>query len=196
MSSSTCEIAGNKSITQAAGFAVPALNCKLTSYLSNQFLSSELQRTVVSVAKLVVPIFSSRRERFVMYNSKQVSNTYLKQAVSKRQCCSARNNKQKECKIMASPFDPRINDNPSTYVVQDRKNKKELTRLTVQDRVLTASIGGVLPEQANPTLFCHVLDIGCGTGGWCIQAAQTYTAMSLVGIDISQRMIELCTCSS
>jgi ubiquinone/menaquinone biosynthesis C-methylase UbiE len=91
---------------------------------------------------------------------------------------------------MATPFDPRVNDNPSTYVVQDRKNKKELTRLTVQDQVLTVSMGGVLPEQADPTLFHHVLDIGCGTGGWSIEAAKTHRTMSLVGIDISQRMIE------
>jgi ubiquinone/menaquinone biosynthesis C-methylase UbiE len=91
---------------------------------------------------------------------------------------------------MSTPFDRRVNDNPSTYVVQDRKNKKELTRLTVQDQVATASMGGVLPEQADPTAFHRVLDVACGTGGWIIEAAQTYPAMSLVGIDISQRMIE------
>lgn len=90
---------------------------------------------------------------------------------------------------MASPFDPRINDNPSTYFVQDRKNKKELTRLRIQDQMITESMGGVLPEQADPTIFRRVLDIGCGTGGWDIKAAQTYPEMSLVGIDISQRMI-------
>jgi ubiquinone/menaquinone biosynthesis C-methylase UbiE len=91
---------------------------------------------------------------------------------------------------MASPFDPRVNDNPSTYFVQDRKNKKELTRLMVQDQMITASMGGVLPEQADPTIFRHVLDVACGTGGWSIEAVQAYPATSLVGIDISQRMIE------
>jgi len=91
---------------------------------------------------------------------------------------------------MPTPLDPRTNDNPSTYVVQDRKNKKELTRLTVQDQVLTASMGGIFSEQADPTVFRHVLDVGCGPGGWLMEAAEAYPTMSLVGIDISQRMIE------
>ena len=54
---------------------------------------------------------------------------------------------------MASPLDPRINDNPSTYFVQDRKNKKELTRLMIQDQMITAAMGGILPEQADPSIF-------------------------------------------
>ncbi|HWS84745.1 MAG TPA: class I SAM-dependent methyltransferase [Ktedonobacteraceae bacterium] len=83
----------------------------------------------------------------------------------------------------------RRSENPSTYFVQDRKNEKELTRLAIQDRLVTAVMGGVLPEQDDPTVFGHVLDVGCGTGGWVIEAAQTYPAMSLVGIDISQHMI-------
>jgi ubiquinone/menaquinone biosynthesis C-methylase UbiE len=92
-------------------------------------------------------------------------------------------------KFMPTPLDRRVNDNPSTYFVQDRKNQKELTRLAIQDRMITASMGGVLPEQSDPTVFHRVLDVGCGTGGWVIEAAQTYPDMSLVGIDISQRMI-------
>jgi ubiquinone/menaquinone biosynthesis C-methylase UbiE len=91
---------------------------------------------------------------------------------------------------MSTPFDPRINDNPSTYFVQDRKNRNEFTRLMVQDKMITTAMGGVLPEQADPTVFRRVLDVGCGPGGWIIEAAQTYPAMSLVGIDISQRMIK------
>src|SRR6266566_1300970 len=83
----------------------------------------------------------------------------------------------------------RRNENPSTYFVQDRKNEEELTRLMIQDQMITAVMGGVLSEQANPTVFRRVLDVGCGTGGWVIKTAQTYPTMSLVGIDISQRMI-------
>src|SRR5713101_8679776 len=91
---------------------------------------------------------------------------------------------------MPPRLDPRSNDNPNTYFVQDRANRKELTRLAVQDQMLTAGMGGVLPEQADPTLFRRMLDVGCGTGGWLIEAAQTYPTMSLVGIDISRNMIE------
>jgi ubiquinone/menaquinone biosynthesis C-methylase UbiE len=91
---------------------------------------------------------------------------------------------------MPTPFDPRVNDNPSTYMVQDRKNKKELTRLTIQDQMITAKMGGILAEQSDPTVFGRVLDVGCGIGSWAIEAAQTYPTMSLVGVDISQCMIE------
>jgi len=86
-------------------------------------------------------------------------------------------------------FGRRKNENRrGTYVLQD--NKKELTRLTIHDRLMTALMGGVLSEHADPTVFHRVLDVGCGPGGWVIEAAQTYPEMSLVGIDISQHMIE------
>ncbi|MBO0777851.1 MAG: class I SAM-dependent methyltransferase [Ktedonobacteraceae bacterium] len=91
---------------------------------------------------------------------------------------------------MPSPFDPQKPEHPSTYMVQNRQNQQELTRLTIQDRMVTASMGGVLPEQADPSIFRRVLDIGSGSGSWCIEAAQTYPSMSLIGIDISRRMID------
>jgi ubiquinone/menaquinone biosynthesis C-methylase UbiE len=84
----------------------------------------------------------------------------------------------------------RRREQPSTYFVQDRESEKELTRLAIQDHLITAKMGGVLSEQLNPTALHRVLDVGCGTGGWVIEAAQTYPTMSLIGIDISQRMIE------
>jgi tRNA G46 methylase TrmB len=76
----------------------------------------------------------------------------------------------------------------STYFVPDRYRQKELARLKIQDRMITTSMGGVLPEQENPTLFHRVLDIGCGTGGWLIEAAKVYPSMlRLVGIDGGQQ---------
>ncbi|HLZ58316.1 MAG TPA: methyltransferase domain-containing protein [Ktedonosporobacter sp.] len=82
-------------------------------------------------------------------------------------------------------------DNPSTYFVQDRSSKDEMTRLHIQDQMFTASMGGVLPEQANPAIFQSVLDVGCGTGDWLIEVAKTYPHMSrLVGVDISERMVK------
>jgi ubiquinone/menaquinone biosynthesis C-methylase UbiE len=91
---------------------------------------------------------------------------------------------------MENPFEGHKNEQPSTYFVQDRRNKEEFTRLTIQDRMITTSMGGVLPEQADPSIFHQVLDVGCGTGGWAIAAAKMYATMSLVGIDISEKMIE------
>ena len=82
------------------------------------------------------------------------------------------------------------NDQPTTYFVPDRHNKNELFRLAIQDQMITQAIGGVLTEQKEPESIRRMLDIGCGAGSWIIEAAQTYPAMSLVGIDISPRMVE------
>jgi ubiquinone/menaquinone biosynthesis C-methylase UbiE len=81
-------------------------------------------------------------------------------------------------------------EHPSTYFVQDRQNKDELARLTIQDTLITVAMGGVLPEQSDPESFRRVLDVACGPGEWAIKAAQMYPNMSLFGIDISKRMID------
>lgn len=90
------------------------------------------------------------------------------------------------------PTSPRPhNKKPSTYFVEDRANRDELTRLTVQERIVTSSMGGVLPEQAEPGAFQCVLDVACGPGGWLLELAKTYPSIPrLVGVDISPKMIE------
>lgn len=85
---------------------------------------------------------------------------------------------------------PEKREHPSTYIVQDRQNQRELERLTIQDQMITTSMGGVLPEQGDPAAFHRVLDIGCGSGSWLMDAAQAYPDMALFGIDISSRMID------
>src|SRR5579859_113288 len=81
-------------------------------------------------------------------------------------------------------------DNSNTYTVQDRFSREELERLLIHDQVFTTAMGGVLPEQPDPTRFQHVLDIGCGPGGWVLETAKTYPTMSLlVGVDVNDKMI-------
>ncbi len=91
---------------------------------------------------------------------------------------------------MSTSDQPR-REHPNTYFVQDRSNLDEMTRLQIQDEMLTTGMGGVLPEQPDPAIFQRVLDVGCGTGGWLIEAAKTYPSMSmLVGVDVSNKMLE------
>lgn len=91
---------------------------------------------------------------------------------------------------MSSPTDPR-RVHPSTYVVQDRSNEQELTRLHIQDQMITTSMGGVLAEQVEAALLRRVLDVGCGTGGWLIETAKAYPDLSLlIGVDVSGRMLD------
>ncbi|HEV2579563.1 MAG TPA: class I SAM-dependent methyltransferase [Ktedonobacteraceae bacterium] len=90
---------------------------------------------------------------------------------------------------MSTPPNPR-REHPSTYVVPDRSTD-ENTRLQLQDQMITASMGGVLPEQSDRVQFKRILDVGCGTGGWLIESAKTYPTMTeLVGVDVSAKMVE------
>jgi ubiquinone/menaquinone biosynthesis C-methylase UbiE len=91
---------------------------------------------------------------------------------------------------MPEHIDPRGQDNPSQYVVEDRSSNPEMIRLLIQDSLVTAGMGGPLSEQPDPASLHRVLDIGCGTGGWILEAADRYHHMELTGIDISWRMIE------
>ncbi len=79
----------------------------------------------------------------------------------------------------------------STYFVQDRSSDEERKRVQIQDTMMTRKMGGVLPEQEDPTRFRHVIDVGCGTGGWLIETAKTYPQIELlIGADISIHMVE------
>jgi ubiquinone/menaquinone biosynthesis C-methylase UbiE len=90
---------------------------------------------------------------------------------------------------MSHPIEP-PREHPSTYIVQDRSNQEEMTRLEIQDKMLTAGQGGPLPELADHSRLRRVLDVGCGTGGWLIETARTYPAIErLFGGDISDTIL-------
>lgn len=75
------------------------------------------------------------------------------------------------------------------YII-DAENAAEMARLMVQDQVITQAMGGPLPEQADLSGIFQVLDIACGPGGWLFDVASQYPHMQVVGIDISQLMVE------
>ena len=79
-------------------------------------------------------------------------------------------------------------EHPSTYFVQDRSDANEQARLIVQDALVTRLVGTLPDDIALPQ---HVLDVGCGTGGWLIEVAKTHPEVKeLIGVDISKRMLD------
>lgn len=76
----------------------------------------------------------------------------------------------------------------STYVIE-AENAAEMARLTTQDRLVTKTMGAVLPPQLHLNAIKNVLDIACGPGGWVFDVAITYPHMSVTGIDISELMV-------
>ncbi|HEY1350587.1 MAG TPA: methyltransferase domain-containing protein [Ktedonobacteraceae bacterium] len=80
-------------------------------------------------------------------------------------------------------------EHPSTYFVQDQQSEAEINRLAIQDQLITTAMGGVMPEQTDAPALRRVLDVACGPGGWAVETARTYPDLSLIGIDINQRMV-------
>jgi SAM-dependent methyltransferase len=83
------------------------------------------------------------------------------------------------------------NSQPENTYLNDPENAAEMARLLDQDRILTESMNGLLPErEANLEGIHNVLDIACGPGGWAQEMAFKYPAIEVTGIDISKAMVE------
>ena len=76
-----------------------------------------------------------------------------------------------------------------TYFI-DAENAAEMARLINQDRILTRCMGGLFPPQLDLTGIQHILDIGCGPGGWAMDVARAYPDKRVTAFDISQLMTE------
>lgn len=83
----------------------------------------------------------------------------------------------------------------NTYVI-NTESGAEMARLIDQDKFLTKCMGGLFPEIPELSRVRSTLDVACGPGGWAQEMAYTYPEMQVVGIDISQRMIEYATALS
>ncbi len=128
------------------------------------------------------PSFFATWPHLTVWGSKLPNNNFTSISVSSHH--------EKESESMPSSNNTPKGDNASTYMVQSSKKKEELQRLVLQSHMITEATGGVLPEQPNANDFRRALDVACGTGGWVIEAAQTYPEMSLVGVDISVLMTD------
>src|SRR5579863_2078543 len=77
----------------------------------------------------------------------------------------------------------------NTYVF-DAESATEMARLLDQDKLITEGMGGLFPDRLDLSKIHDALDIACGPGGWVQEAAQAHPEIEVMGIDISQRMIE------
>ncbi len=77
----------------------------------------------------------------------------------------------------------------SSYVI-DAENAAEMARLINQGRVITRCMGGLFPQQLDLSHIHDILDIACGPGEWALDVARTYLEKQVIGIDISELMIE------
>jgi ubiquinone/menaquinone biosynthesis C-methylase UbiE len=76
----------------------------------------------------------------------------------------------------------------NTYMI-DIESAAETTRLIMQDRLLTAQMGGLFPEGLDTELVRDILDLACGPGGWALDTAFHNPECRIIGVDLSQRMI-------
>ncbi|MDQ2714219.1 MAG: methyltransferase domain-containing protein [Chloroflexota bacterium] len=67
---------------------------------------------------------------------------------------------------------------------------EEMVRLNRQGRILTEGMGGVLLEQQDLSGIRDILDLACGPGEWAMRVAREYPDKHVVGVDLSERMIE------
>lgn len=76
----------------------------------------------------------------------------------------------------------------NTYVFH-AEHASEIARLLERNTFLDKAMGGPFPERVDLDGITHILDIGCGPGGWAIDVASRYPSIKVVGIDISEAMI-------
>ena len=83
---------------------------------------------------------------------------------------------------------PDSSSGPQGYegYVLPAENAAEMARLMLQDRLITQSMGGVLPEQTDLSQVRRVLDIACGPGGWLLDIIKQYPHMQGCAFEIAE----------
>lgn len=76
----------------------------------------------------------------------------------------------------------------NTYVFAS-EDASELARLSQQNDLFHKTMGGLFPERSNLDGITHILDIGCGPGGWAVDVAKSYPHTQVIGIDVSNTML-------
>lgn len=69
-------------------------------------------------------------------------------------------------------------------------DEEEYWRLHNQGHLTSLMLGGLTPEQGDPTTFRHILDIGCGPGSWLTACALRWPHTErLIGVDINAKTL-------
>ncbi len=84
-----------------------------------------------------------------------------------------------------------MTENSSTYFM-NAESLVEVARLINQDRLVTKEVG-LLPTGVNARAFERVLDIGSGPGGWLLDLVRAYPYIQGIGIDTSEKMVQMST---
>ncbi len=66
----------------------------------------------------------------------------------------------------------------------------ETARLIEQDRLFTQAMGGLFAEREDVASMHIILDLACGPGSWVLDVAFEYPRSEVIGVDLSQTMIE------
>jgi ubiquinone/menaquinone biosynthesis C-methylase UbiE len=72
----------------------------------------------------------------------------------------------------------------------DQELLEEMARLLKQSVFFIKAWGGLLAERPDFAGITSVLDIACGPGEWATQVARAFPHLKVIGMDISQRMID------
>src|SRR5262249_52638723 len=79
---------------------------------------------------------------------------------------------------------------PMAQYYVDPEDLKEMGRLLKQSFFFMERCGGILSERRDLKGIRRAIDIACGPGQWATALARNFSNVEVVGMDISQRMIE------
>jgi ubiquinone/menaquinone biosynthesis C-methylase UbiE len=66
----------------------------------------------------------------------------------------------------------------------------EIDWLRLNGPLFTEGMGGLFPERSNLFGINRILDLGCGPGDWTLAVAGQYPDIEILGVDISQTMLD------
>lgn len=69
--------------------------------------------------------------------------------------------------------------------ITPRYSQEEAERLELMHLIFTMAAGGYLHLASITWHPQRILDIGCGTGTWCIEMADAYPSAEVVGVELS-----------